>query len=85
MTATWTAERVRSLRTRLGISQTSFALELRRVFPALRTDAVAVSRWENGHVLPGGAATYALDLIEQEARQPRSAMPDGSTGARPAI
>ena len=64
MTSQWTAERVRELRTRLGLSQTDFALELRSVFPALRTDAVAVSRWENGHVTPSGAAAYALDLLD---------------------
>lgn len=66
MTSHWSAERVRELRARLGFSQTAFALELRRVFPAIRTDAVAVSRWENGRVTPSGVATYALDLLDRE-------------------
>ncbi len=69
MTNQWTAERVRELRTRLGLNQTEFAAEVRRLFPAIRTHQVSVSRWEGGRVTPGGAAAYALDLLAADSQE----------------
>jgi transcriptional regulator with XRE-family HTH domain len=54
------ADRIRSLRERLGLTQTQLAQRLGVSF-------MSVSRWENGHVTPLPAFMKALESLENQA------------------
>ncbi len=55
-------QRIKGLRTKLGLSQFRFA-------QILGTTELSISRWENGHVHPEGAAAVLLETLEKRAQQ----------------
>jgi DNA-binding transcriptional regulator YiaG len=63
----WEAERVRTLRHRLGMTQAEFAREL-----GVRQQTV--SEWETGRYAPRGASARVLTLLAEE-RAPYDASP----------
>lgn len=63
--ATWNAERLRTLRERLGWSGDKLASEINER-SGMRANRHTVSRWEAGRVTIGYAACHALDRIEAD-------------------
>lgn len=61
----WTAERVQSLRRRLGLSQAAFAEEM-----GVRQQTV--SEWETGRYQPRGASVRLLGMLAESAEPTES-------------
>lgn len=66
MSTTVTPEAIKEARRRLGLSQTAFAALLNERVPGLRTNKIAVHRWEYGTHRPSGPAAEALRKIIAE-------------------
>jgi DNA-binding transcriptional regulator YiaG len=71
--AAWDAERVRSLRLRLGLSQQQFADEL-----GVRQQTV--SEWETGRYAPRGATARLLGIVAERAETAYAPRRDGPPG-----
>ena len=56
----YTPERVKAVRKATGLSQNLFAL-------AIGVTPQALRNWEQGRIVPKGAAARVLDLIEQDS------------------
>lgn len=57
----WTAERVRDLRERLGLTQAQLGKRL-------NVRQATISDWELGKHAPSGAAVALLSMLEQQTR-----------------
>jgi len=65
MDDSWTPERIRTLREKLGMTQTQFGLELWDTNPA--TAQKNVSEIENDRMAPSGAVKRTLQRLEEVA------------------
>jgi DNA-binding transcriptional regulator YiaG len=62
----WTPERIRALRTKLGLKQIELA-------DLLGIHAITISRWEQGHYEPSSLAEEKLDKLARKADRKKDA------------
>lgn len=58
-----TADEIRALRVRLGLSQREMADRINAVDPAMRASGTTVSRWETGQRKPSAHSEAALRRV----------------------
>lgn len=59
--ATMSAQEIKSIRSKMGMTQTEFA-------DALGVSQMAVSHWENGLRRPSGSAEILIKMLKKQAR-----------------
>lgn len=57
------ADDIRDIRRRLGLTQAAFALRLNETVPGLNVQQPHVARWESGRVKPSGVIVAAIERI----------------------
>lgn len=58
-----TADDIRAIRRRLGLTQAAFALRLNETVPGLTVQQPHVARWESGRVKPSGVIVATIERI----------------------
>ncbi len=72
----WDSERIRTLRSRLGLTQ-------RELADRLGTRQQTISEWEKGMYQPRGASSTLLSIIAERAKFEYRAIPAQKTAKKP--
>lgn len=76
-----TADELRAIRRRLGLTQAAFALRLNETVPGLNVKQPHIARWESGRVKPSGVVVAAIERIYSDSVQSPESVTSPSSAA----
>lgn len=76
-----TADDIRAIRRRLGLTQAAFALRLNETVPGLTVQQPHVARWESGRVKPSGVIVATIERIYSASVQSPESVTSPSSAA----